>query len=256
MDKLKPALEILDLLLKVALAAAAFFLFGLDRDRLELAEKRMSVQEKQQTSNLVVAEKIISLLFEEKNKCIAEDQAFLIDFLIDNNNEYNHIKINKQDFLRASSARRHCAGGSIARDAQLSASLHEGSVPVLTSQDVPGVRTALENKGLTVEPVRGSDDKPSGYVAVGSFSAVDRSFRNFLVPPSAVGSDGAIAENAVIRPRWSVYLRANTSNTEEGSNAILGVVNENVCGRVLKSFTGVRGQTWAALKLVDCTRPS
>ena len=128
---------------------------------------------------------------------LSEDQAFLIDFLIDNNNEYNRIKISKQDFLRASAARRNCAGGSIARDSELSASLHQGKVPVLTSQDTPRIRENLESKGLTIQPIGGAEEKPSGYVAVGIFNAADKTFRNFMVPAGSVNDRGSIAESTI-----------------------------------------------------------
>lgn len=259
MESWKSVLGVVDLLIKVTLAGLAFVLFGVEKERLgveaqqlAIQAQQLDIQEKQQTSNLVVAERIISLLFEEKNKCIAEDQAFLIDFLIDNNNAYNQIKINKEDFSRASEARRNCAGGSVARDSATSASLNEGSVPVVDRHVIKKIHEELQSRGVTVAQAQNGQEEPSGYVAVGAFAASGKSFRNFVVPSDNVKQDGSIAANTIIKSRWSVYLRANTDNTEEGSNAILGLVKEDACLKVLRSFPGVRGQTWAAVKLVDC----
>ena len=252
-EKLKTFMESVDLLLKIVIAVLAFFIFQVEQNRLDLETKEIENRGKQQASNLVVAEKIISLLYEEKNKCIAEDQAFMIDFLIDNNNAYNQILINKEDFYRASAARRNCLTGSIAQDAETSTSLtDDGQLPVLTTEDISTTTEELATKGVTVVAASGADIAPSGYVAVGAFSLNDTTFRNFEVEHDAIDQKGSIAQKTIIRPRWSVYLRANKTNTEHGANPILGVVDENSCVEVLESYPKVRGQTWAAVKLVEC----
>lgn len=215
MESWKSVFGVLDLLIKVTLAGLAFVLFGVEKERLGIEAQQLDIQQKQQTSTLVVAERIISLLFEEKNKCIAEDQAFLIDFLIDNNNAYNRIQINKDDFSRASAARRNCTGGSVARDAATSASLNQGSVPVVNSEVITRIHKELQGKGVTVARAPDGQEEPSGYVAVGALSASGTSFRNFVVPSDNVKPDGSIAADTIISARWSVYLRANTDNTEE-----------------------------------------
>jgi hypothetical protein len=164
---------------------------------------------------------------------------------------YNDIKINKTDFYRASSARRSCTIGSVAHDAQLSASLHQGAVPVLDTQVIAKVQNDLRGKGVTVARVAG-EEEPSGYAAIGAFTSDKKSFRNFEVPADSVRPDGSIAPNTTVQARWSVYLRANYDNTEEGRNPIFGIIAENAYAKVLKSFPSVRGQTWAAVKLVNC----
>lgn len=253
MDRIKPLMESLDLLVKIVIAVLAFFIFQVQKDRLILEGQQIENLQKQQSTNLVVAEKIISLLYEEKSKCIAEDQAFMIDFLIDNNNEYNRVKINKESFYRASAARRNCAGGAVAQDARTTASLTaDGKVPILTRRDMQATQDRLEKEGITVAAAPTSSLKPSGYVAVGAFSPEKKIFRNFEVTSDLVGSDGSISKESVIQSRWAVYLRANTSDTDQGGNPILGLVKEGSCVKVLESFPGVRGQTWAAVNLVDC----
>jgi hypothetical protein len=253
MDKIKPILESADVLVKIVIAILAFLIFQVQQNRLVLEGKQIENLKEQQSSNLVVAEKIISLLYEEKNKCIAEDQAYMIDFLIDNNNAYNKIQIDKEDFYRVSAARRNCAGGSIAQDAQTTVSLSaDGQVPILTPLDIQATQERLKEKGVTVAEATAESVKPSGYVAVGAFSPEDKTFRNFEVASNHVSADGSIIKGTIIKSRWSVYLRANTRNTEQGANPILGLVAESSCAKVVESFPGVRGQTWAAVNLVDC----
>lgn len=267
MEQWTKILNFIDLLVKTTVAVAAVLLFGLEsqrlgveKDRLGVERERLSVEKDrltnlqlQQTTNIAVAEKIIALLFEEKNKCIAEDQAFLIDFLIDNNNAYNRIQINKQDFLRASAARRNCSGGAVGRDSRDTVAVNAGTVPVVTTGQADELKNQLTARGVHVASVENVPESPSGYVAVGAYSSSNRAFRNFQVPAAdIVGDNGEIRSGAQIVPLWAVYLRANTSNTEGGGNAILGVVDERSCLKVLKSFPDVRGQTWAAVKLVNC----
>jgi hypothetical protein len=62
----------------------------------------------------------------------------------------------------------------------------------------------------------------------------------------------SVVPQALLKPRWSVYLRSNTENTDTGDNTIRGIIQENQCVRVLTPYPGIRGQTWAAVKLADC----
>jgi hypothetical protein len=250
MAKIKEFLEFLDLAVKVFIAVMAFFVFGLQKERLalqttqvELQQKQLSLLQTQQTQSLVVAEKIIALLFEEKNKCLAEDQAFLIDFLIDTHNTYNTIKIIKADFIRASSARRSCSNAPAAGKG--TTGKDEGPLPLVTP----------DNAGKAIREVSPpTTERPEGtaFVAVGAFDRAKKTFRNFAVPAATTMDDGSIAAGTVIKAFWSVYLRSNTSDTTDNANPKLGVLDEGSCAKVERSTPGVRGQTWALVRPVPC----
>ena len=250
MDKAKTILDLLDLLLKVGLAIAAVAIFGMQEKRLELEQKTQDLASSRQTSNVLVAEKIIELLFDEKSKCIAEDQAFLIDFLIDNNNHYNAIKIDKDDFYQASAARRNCVTGPVAADATAATKVY-GDLKTLTPSNVEAVSRELSS-AVRVQVQGVGDEKPQGYVAVGTFDSEAKTFRNFDVPSASIQGDGVVKAGTVIKAKWSVYLRADTSNTQSGNNSILGLVPGGGCAEVIESMPGIRSQTWAAVKLTTC----
>ena len=80
-DKIKPWLDIADLAFKLSVAVIGFLLFGVEKQRLDVESTRNKILKDQQELNLVVPDKIITLLFDARNKCIAEDQAFMLDFL-------------------------------------------------------------------------------------------------------------------------------------------------------------------------------
>ena len=253
MDKIKAYLELLDLAVKVVLAVLAFLFFGVQKDQLDIQQKQVdlqkaqfSLQQSQQTQTLAVAEKIIQLLFEEKNKCIAEDQAFLIDFLIDTHNAYNRVQINKNDFIRASSGRRACTSGPVSADAKAATEKNDGKLPLVDKDNASKV---LGNAATTQ-----ATGRSAAFVSIGSFDAAAKSFRNFKVPPGATTPEGGIAAGTVVQARWSVYLRTNTSNTTENSNPVLGLLAENACAKVIQSTPGVRGQTWALVEPVACSQ--
>lgn len=251
MLKWKESLEVLDLLFKLGIAATGFLLFGLQKDRLalqttqvDLQQKQLTLQQTQQTQSLVVAEKIITLLFEEKNKCIAEDQAFLIDFLIETHNAYNRVQINKSDFIRVSSGRRTCVDGAAAEKGGAGKGL--ATLPLVTSDNA---RQAIR------ESVAPASERPEGtaFVAVGQFDRDKKVFRNFAVPASAIRNDGGIEAGALLKSHWPVYLRSNTSDTrEDANNPRLGVLAEGGCVKVERSMPDVRGQTWALVRPVQC----
>ena len=97
------------------------------------------------------------------------------------------------------------------------------------------------------------NEKADGYVSVGVFNQDSQTFRNFDVAKDKASKDGHINPATVIKAKWSVYLRANMTDTEAGQNPILGIVPEGGCVRVLDSTPAVRGQTWAAVKLASCS---
>jgi hypothetical protein len=140
----------------------------------------------------------------------------------------------------------------VAQDAKQAVRANAGELPALTQENVAAVAAKA---GLAVEELTeetGKKEKIDGYLAVGVYDEQKRSFRNFEAPPGAIGERGAIAPSTVIRARWSTYLRANTANTESGMNPILGIVSEGACVQVVEALPSVRGQTWAAVRLVSC----
>ncbi|MFO1056214.1 MAG: hypothetical protein U1E53_04525 [Dongiaceae bacterium] len=127
-----------------------------------------------------------------------------------------------------------------------------GAIPFVTASNFSGIFDKLKAENVQVEAAPEASEKPDGYVAVGSYDPAT-GFRNFTV----VGGkpDGAsIAAATLIKARWSVYLRSNTGNTDSGGNPILGLIRQEDCVRVLASYPGVRGQTWAAVKLAPCPK--
>src|SRR5439155_20116019 len=63
-----------------------------------------------------------------------------------------------------------------------------------------------------------------GFVALGR--PLGASFTNFTFVPGTGGmsGDGNVTAGSVLRSKWSVYLRTNTTNTEEGTNPIIGLI--------------------------------
>lgn len=89
-----------------------------------------------------------------------------------------------------------------------------------------------------------------GFVALGR--PLGSSVTNFTLVTGSMGNDGGVTDGSVLRSKWSVYLRTNTTNTEEGTNPIIGLIGERQCIRTLEAAPNVRGQTWARVQLVSC----
>jgi hypothetical protein len=125
--------------------------------------------------------------------------------------------------------------------------LGAGQIPVVTTENIQQVNKSLQPTA-PVKAIASEAELPDGYVAVGTPTN-----QNFTILSSAGGASTNIVAQAVLKAKWSVYLRSNTDNTETGNNAIRGLIRENQCVRVLQPYPGIRGQTWAAVKLAECS---
>ena len=88
-------------------------------------------------------------------------------------------------------------------------------------------------------------------MALGVFDKGQNAYRNFRAV-SGASNDGLAKEGTIMKANWSVYLRANTENTESGANPSLGIIPEGGYIRILERRDNIRGQTWAAAKLAKC----
>jgi hypothetical protein len=125
---------------------------------------------------------------------------------------------------------------------------------VLTTGDKPPPIVKVEAVGAPAVPP-GQSQNGDGWVAVGRFKTAryaDLNFDILDVPPNAV-VDGVIKAETYMRARWSVNLRTNTKNTEDGnSNPVRGLIQAGQCAKVLDSAANIRSQTWAFIDLVTC----
>lgn len=100
------------------------------------------------------------------------------------------------------------------------------------------------------EPLALSPPVAGGWVVVGrvggSYGQINFDGADKLLTRPLSG-----AEAQVLKARWPVNLRANTSNTKLGENKVLAVVEAGECvssGPLVET----RGQVWTRGKLVDC----
>jgi hypothetical protein len=202
----------------------------------------------------VVVDKILNIFAEIHKQCLTEESTFFLDFLVKINNSYNDVKLDSSKLGPILSAQRTCttSGGQIDENAKIVQSAYAGVIPFVDRQNIEAVQKQLLDKGVEVSATSNDSHAPDGYVAVGIFDAASNSFRNFAVKPEAVEPGGGIKPEAVLKARWSVYLRANTQNTDTGGNPILGLIKEGDCVKVISAFPGTRGQTWAAVRLTAC----
>ena len=256
----KPWLESLDLLVKIIITVVVFLIWGGEKERLAiqreqaatektLAEASAKTAEAKQTTqgtNLVIVNRLLDLFGDIRKDCLSDDRMYMVTFLVDVNNSYNDVKFKPEAINSILTAEQHCTSLD-AKDVQ-STGLGAGSIPVVTPQNIEQLNNSLKSKAPVLPS---SGELPDGYVAVGF---PEKGFQNFSIVSLQPGGAGAniIVPQTLLRANSSVYLRSNYDNTETGRNAIRGVIQENQCVRVLVPYPGIRGQTWAAVKLADC----
>jgi hypothetical protein len=282
MDKLKQGFEILDLAVKVAIAIIGFFIVDaahkaheLQRMQYELQQQQANVQKTQAESAKALAEQtkllaeaqtvtrkedaalvamIVDLLFKQNLQCVTEDQSVMINFLTELNDEYNKVKLGSR-IAGALNKRRACDQQNLAisRDAKLVQV--DGLIPNVSASNVKGLLSSLKLKPEFEAAARSTDEQrrkgADGYVALGRPSG-SKAFTNFELVGGTPAIDANVPSGSIWRSRWSVYLRTNSSNTDEGSNPIIGVIEERQCVRIVDVFPNIRGQTWAAVGLTQC----
>jgi hypothetical protein len=263
MPALKDVAEALDLGIKGAIAVFAFFIYGQAEKQANISETIAKANEKvakaaeeeatsrktTQDTNLVIVDKMLGIFADIRKECLSDDRKYIVHFLVEVNNRYNAIHFDDTMIGSILSAQRSCDSPD-AKFVQKT-SLGAGKIPDLTPQNIQQVNDSLKSDA-PVQPISSEAALPDGYVAVGSIGK--EGFRNFSIVSQPVGSDAnIIVPQALLKARWSVYLRSNTENTETDRNPIRGIIQENHCVQVLTPYPGIRGQTWAAVKLVECS---
>jgi len=284
MENLKRALEVADVFVKIAIAVIAFFVLGAARHAYELQKMQYDLQQQQATIQKTQAESakllaeqtkamaeaqtvtrkedaalvtlIVDLLFKQNLQCRTEDQAVMIEFLVEINDHYNQVKLGNR-MPGAFARRRACEQNpAIVADARLTTEHANGLIPDLSAANVKAMLSSItqtpEFKAAASATVEQRGKGADGFVALGR-SAGAKGFTNFEYAGGTPMGEANVAAGSVWRAKWAVYLRTNTNNTEEGSNPILGVINEKTCVRVIEAFPNIRGQTWAAVGLVPCS---
>jgi hypothetical protein len=252
---LKDITDALDLAIKAAIAAGTFFIYTQAEKQADIAQKMADasakVAEAKQTTqgtNLVIVNRLLDLFADIRKDCLSDDRIYIVTFLVEVNNTYNDVKFKPEAINSILTAQQHCTSPDA--KAVQSTGLGAGSIPVVTPQNIQQLNNSLKSDA-PVQAITSEAELPDGYVAVGSLGK--EGFRNFSIVSQPVGSDTSIVAQTLLKARWSVYLRSNTENTETGRNAIRGIIEENKCARVLKPYPGIRGQTWAAVKLAECS---
>lgn len=283
METIKRLLEVADLAVKVVIAVVGFLVVGAARNAYELQKMQYELQQQQATVQKTQAESakllaeqtktmaeaqtvtrkedaalvtlIVDLLFKQNLQCRTEDQAVMIEFLVDLNDHYNQIKLGSR-MPGAFARRRACEQNpAILADAKLTTQQAQGQIPDVDAANVKAVLSSLNEtaefkmaaSGTVEQQGKGAD----GFVALGR-STGSKGFANFEYLGGTPMVDANVPPGSVWRSKWSVYLRTNTNNTEEGSNPIIGVINEKTCVRIVETFPNIRGQTWAAVGLTPC----
>jgi len=267
MEKIRSVVDIVDIAVKVVITTALFLLYGTAKEQALIDKVRADALASQATAlhtiadtskskqeaNLVVVDKILNIFAEIHKQCLNEETSFFLDFLVQINNSYNDVKLDSSKLGPILSAQATCttSGGQTDVNAKVVQQENNGVIPFVDQQNIQRVQKQLSEKGVTVATTSNDSHAPApdGYVAVGIFDAASKSFRNFVVKSGTVDPDGGIKPEAVLTARWSVYLRANTQNTDTGGNPIIGLIKEGDCVKVISAFPNTRGQTWAAVSL-------
>jgi hypothetical protein len=262
MESLKPVAEVADVAVKVVIAVILFFLYGTAQKQAEISKTTAEAtkvlaeaQKSKQETNLIVLEKLLTLFSDVHKDCLTEDRSFFINYLVEINNEYNKVQIDLTRLGVILGAQRTCtrASGKPDENARVVQEQNKGEIPFVDKSTIRAVQGLLLQAGIQAAPTPGGGEAPNGYAAIGIFDSSNLTFQNFEVLSGTAKVDGSVSKGTVLKSRWAVYLRANTENTTSGGNPILGLIKEGGCVESLESFPNTRGQTWAAVRLVDCS---
>jgi hypothetical protein len=243
----KPWLESLDLLVKIVITVVVFLIWGSEKERLTIQKQQIEIQKEQaateqtlaesakvkQEMNLAIVDKLITILSGFEQQCLSEDRHLFVEYLIQVNDAYSKVPFppGAQDVIFG--AHKNCGGNSL---------------PTVDQASYAAIKPSVAEK---VEQLPASKESPDGYVALGVFDKNQKSYRNFRIA-SGASEDGLAKDGTIMKANWSVYLRANTENTEGGANPSLGIIPEGGCIRIIERRDNIRGQTWAAVKLAKC----
>jgi hypothetical protein len=244
----KPWLESLDLLVKIIITVVVFLIWGSEKERLSIQEEQVKIQREQaateqtvaegakvrQEMNLAIVDKLITILSGLEQQCLSEERHAFVDYLITVNDAYSKVPF--PDGAKEKIFAAHKCG--VGKD-----------LPTVDQASYAAIKPSVAEK---VEQLAASKESPDGYVALGVFDKNQKTYRNFRIA-SGGSDDGLAKDGTIMKANWSVYLRANTENTDEGANPSLGIIPDGGCVRVLERRDNVRGQTWAAVKLAKCS---
>jgi hypothetical protein len=243
----KPWLESLDLLVKIVITVVVFLIWGSEKERLAIQEEQVKIQREQaateqtlaesakvkQEMNLAIVDKLITILSGLEQQCLSEDRHMFVDYLIDVNDAYSKVPFPYGAKETIFAAHKNCGGKDL---------------PTVDQASYAAIKPTVAEK---VEQLPAGTESPDGYVALGVFDKNQKAYRNFRIA-SGASDDGLAKDGTIMKANWSVYLRANTENTEGGANPSLGIIPEGGCVRILERRDNIRGQTWAAVKLAKC----
>lgn len=107
----------------------------------------------------------------------------------------------------------------------------------------------------------GGGSGPSGESSIEGFVALGRTlptsyaqvnFDNAANGVPSIVNGSPPTSGAILKARWSVNLRSNTTITTGGRNPILAVIGEGECITVSGEPQALRGQFWAAINRTEC----
>jgi hypothetical protein len=237
---IRPWLESLDLLVKIIIAVVAFLIWGGEKERLAIQKEQAATEREvaestkiKQEMNLAIVDKLITILSGFEQQCLSEDRHLFVEYLIRVNDAYSKVPFppGAQDVIFG--AHNNCGGKTL---------------PIVDQANYTTIKPSAAEK---IEQLSTNKESPDGYVALGVFDKSQNAYRNFHAV-SGASNDGVAKEGTIMKANWSVYLRANTENTEGGANPSLGIIPEGGCIRILERRDNIRGQTWAAAKLAKC----
>lgn len=237
----KPWLESLDLLVKIIITVIVFLIWGGEKERIAIQKEQAATEQTiaesakvKQEMNLAIVDKLITILSGFEQQCLSEDRHLFVEYLIKVNDTYSKVPF-------PSGARDVIFGAHNCGDNK--------NLPNLVNQaSYKEIKPSVVEK---VEQLPKDKEAPEGYVALGAFDKNQKLYRNFHIA-SGASDDGMAKDGTIMKANWSVYLRANTENTEGSANPSLGIIPEGGCVRILERRDNIRGQTWAAVKLAKC----
>ena len=137
-----------------------------------------------------------------------------------------------------------------------------GVRPEDATQSLQNLKSTLEFSSSEVRSIEDVVD-PSfleqlqfdGYVALGKITPSVQSQINFVYDASneqSIQDEEPPSVSSILRAKWSVNLRGNTSNTTLGNNPILGIIEQGECVEVVDEPQGFRGQFWTKVLRITC----
>jgi hypothetical protein len=203
MEKIKTFAEVTDILIKLALALAAFWFVELAKTQSEAAKMQAEqtkllaeAQSVGRQSDTELTKVIIDLLFKQNMACPTEDQMVIVSFLSDMNDQYNRVKLGGRLVGALSSRKCTNTNPALAADSELVRKSQGGVLPTLAPGNVAQVISSLEKDKAFEQAQKqvsgGATRDYDGFVALGRpLNPSSTNFTNFTLLSAAYYSDGA-----------------------------------------------------------------